>query len=206
MINISLVKFELLFSLLSACLDSDTRVFGPLLACCSFTLMGGWWRTRRLKWWRKEKNQWAVKAKSFQEEQTLIHQHLVATLHIKKTLNPKTPRLYPPSTQSPVTTPPSTWSSCYFCETGGGVCLRLSHLHIHPGPCPFKEPSNFPLPDLPATEGREVHPRKSVKAQVVAMLVAPRTNCATSQLHEPPNHRTPDGGAGDECGEGFVWL
>lgn len=106
MINISLVKFELLFSLLSACLDSDTRVFGPLLACCSFTPMGGWWRTRRLKWWRKEKNQWAVKPKSIQEEQTRIHQHLVATLHIKKTLNPKTPRLYPPSTQSPVTTPP----------------------------------------------------------------------------------------------------
>lgn len=104
MINISLVKFELLFSL-SACLDSDTRVFGPLLACCSFTPMGGWWRTRRLKWWRKEKNQWAVKPKSIQEEQTRIHQHLVATLHIKKTLNPKTPRLYPPSTQSPVTTP-----------------------------------------------------------------------------------------------------
>lgn len=106
MINISLVKFELLFSLLSACLDSDTRVFGPLLACCSFTPMGGWWRTRRLKWWRKEKNQWAVKPKSIQEEQTRIHQHLVATLHIKKTLNPKTPRLYPPSTQSPVTAPP----------------------------------------------------------------------------------------------------
>lgn len=74
--------------------------------------------------------------------------------------------------------------------------MRLSHLHIYPGPCLFVEPSDFPLPDLPATEGREVNPRKSMKAQVVAMVVAPPTNCATSQLHEPPNHQTPDGGGG----------
>lgn len=132
MINISLVKFELLFSLLSACLDSDTRVFGPLLACCSFTPMGGWWRTRRLKWWRKEKNQWAVKPKSIQEEQTRIHQHLVATLHIKKTLNPKTPRLYPPSTQSPVTAPPPPHEVLVISvkQVGASVCARHTSTSI----------------------------------------------------------------------------
>lgn len=73
--------------------------------------------------------------------------------------NPKPPNPTIIPTLHPVArhSPPPTGSSCYFCETGGGVCLRLSHLHIHPGPCPFKEPSDFPLPDVPATEGHEVH-------------------------------------------------
>lgn len=200
MINISLVKFELLFSLLSACLDSDTRVFGPLLACCSFTPMGGWWRTRRLKWWRKEKNQWAVKPKSIQEEQTRIHQHLVATLHIKKTLNPQTPRLYPPSTRSPVTAPPPQEVLVISVkQVGASVCAchtsTSTQVHV----------LSKSLPTSPSLTCQQLRGMKSISQEVREGSGGGDGGDPSYQLCHIPTSRTPKPSDSRRGGGWWVW-